>query len=94
MPEKKAPKKTPKLDMPRAIRPGEPGYGEKRKVVHVKNPATGNVKTVRFGDAKLGLHVENEKRRKNYCTRSAGIEGGGKDKTKANFWARRDWKCG
>lgn len=90
--KKGGPKKTPKLDTPRAIRKGEPGYGVKRKVVHVKNPKTGNVKTIRFGDAKLGLGVNSAKRRKSYCARSAGIKGKG-DKTTANYWARRDWKC-
>lgn len=90
--KKGGPKRTPVLDTPRALRQGEPGYGKKRKVVYVKNPATGNVKTIRFGDAKLGLGVNSPARRKSYCARSKGIKGKG-DKTTANYWARKDWKC-
>ena len=61
--KKGGPKKTPVLDKPRALRQGEPGYGKKRKVVYVKNPKTGNVKTIKFGDAKLGLGVSSPARR-------------------------------
>lgn len=90
--KKSGPKKTPVLDRPRALQKGESGYGKKRKVVHVRNPKTGNVKTIKFGDAKLGLGVGSPARRKAYCARSAGIKGKG-DKLTANYWARRDWKC-
>ena len=45
--------KTVTLNRPRAIRKGSPGYGKKRKEVFVKNPATGKVKRIAFGDAKL-----------------------------------------
>ena len=48
--------KTVTLNKPRAIRKGSPGYGKKRKEVFVKNPATGKVKRIAFGDAKLGMH--------------------------------------
>jgi hypothetical protein len=90
--KKGGPKKTPVLDRPRALRQGEPGYGVKRKVVYVRNPKTGNVKTIKFGDAKLGLGVSSPSRRKSYCARSSGIKGKG-NKLTANYWARKDWKC-
>ena len=72
-----------KLNTPRPLRKGETGYGKKRKVVFVKNPST-------FGDAKLGMHKNNPKRKKSYCARSKNL---GSDKMKANYWARRDWGC-
>ncbi len=90
--KKGGPKRTPKLNTPRTLRKGEVGYGKKRKVVYVKNPATGNVKTIRFGDAKLGLGVSSPARRKSYCARSSGL-GRLKDKLSANYWARLDWRC-
>ena len=79
-----------KLNTPRALRKGETGYGKKRKVVFVKNPSTGRVKKITFGDAKLGMHKNNKKRKKAYCSRSKGL---GSDRMKANYWARRDWGC-
>lgn len=90
--KKGGPKKTPKLNSPRALRKGEPGYGKKRKVVFVKNPKTGRIKTIRFGDAKLGLGVNSPSRRRSYCARSKG-QGNLKNKLSANYWARKDWKC-
>jgi len=79
-----------KLNTPRALRKGETGYGKKRKVVFVKNPSTGRVKKITFGDAKLGMHKNNKARKKSYCARSAGIKS---DRCSANYWARRDWDC-
>jgi hypothetical protein len=82
--------KTVKLNSPRALRKGEAGYGKKRKVVFVKNPSTGRVKKITFGDANLGMHKNDKKRKKAYCARSSGL---GSDRMKANYWARRDWGC-
>jgi len=90
--KKGGPKRTPKLNAPRALRKGEAGYGKKRKVVYVRNPKTGNIKTIKFGDAKLGLGVNNKGRRRSYCARSSGQKGT-KNKLSANYWARKDWKC-
>jgi len=82
--------KTVTLNRPRAIRKGSPGYGTKRKEVFVKNPSTGKVKRITFGDAKLGMHKNNPKRKRSYCKRSEKL---GNDRMKANYWARRDWDC-
>jgi len=82
--------KTVTLNKPRAIRKGSPGYGKKRKEVFVKNLATGKVKRIAFGDAKLGMHKNDPKRKKSYCKRSEKL---GNDRMKANYWARRDWDC-
>ena len=82
--------KTVTLNRPRAIPKGSPGHGKKRKEVFVKNPATGKVKRITFGDAKLGMHKNDPKRKKSYCKRSEKL---GNDRMKANYWARRDWDC-
>ena len=82
--------KTVKLNTPRPLRKGETGYGKKRKVVFVKNPSTGNIKKITFGDAKLGMQKNEPKRKISYCKRSERL---GNDRMKANYWARRDWGC-
>lgn len=86
------PKKMPALNKPRPLRKGEAGYGKKRKVVFVKNPATGKVKTIKFGDAKLGMKKNIPARKKSYCARSGGQKNT-KNKLSANYWARKDWGC-
>jgi hypothetical protein len=44
------------LNKPRRIRKGEPSYGKKKFMVKVKNPATGNEKTVKFGDPNMEIN--------------------------------------
>ena len=65
----------------------------KKSKVFVKDPKTGNVKKVNFGDKSMSIKTDQAGRKKSYCARSAGIEGGGKDKTKANYWSRKAWDC-
>ena len=65
----------------------------KKSKVYVKDPKTGNVKKVNFGDKNMTIKKDQPGRKKSYCARSAGIEGGGKDKTKANYWSRKAWDC-
>ena len=78
------------LNKPRRIGKGKPGYGKKTREVFVKDPKTGNIKRVTFGDPNLGAHPGDKKRKRSYCARSKGL---GSDKTKANYWSRRQWKC-
>ena len=63
--------------------------GPKKYQVYVKNPATGNIKKVSFGDAKGGLtaKVSNPKARKAFAARHNCKDK--KDKTKAGYWACR-----
>ena len=65
----------------------------KKSKVFVKDPKTGNVKKVNFGDKNMSIKKDQKGNKASYCARSAGIEGGGKDKTKANYWSRRAWDC-
>ena len=84
--------KTVTLNRPRAIPKGSPGYGKKRKEVFVRGCSSekSKVKRITFGDAKLGMHKNDPKRKKSYCKRSEKL---GNDRMKANYWARRDWDC-
>lgn len=68
-----------------------PGDVKKSKV-YVKDPKTGNVKKVNFGDKNLSIKKHIPARKKSYCARSSG-QGNLTDKTKANYWSRRAWDC-
>lgn len=50
------------------------------------------VKLVRFGDPNMSIKKDQPSRKKSYCARSGGIEGGS-DKFSANYWSRRKWNC-
>tara|TARA_R100000734_G_C3242254_1_gene46518 strand:+ start:205 stop:465 length:261 start_codon:yes stop_codon:yes gene_type:complete len=76
------------LNKPRRIKKGDPGYGKKTREVFVLD--NGRVKRVTFGDPKLGAHPGNARRKKSYCARSKSL---GNDRTKANYWSRKQWKC-
>ena len=63
--------------------------GPKKYQVYVKNPKTGKVKKISFGDVKGGLtaKVNDPKARKSFAARHKCSTK--KDKTKAGFWACR-----
>ena len=68
--------------------------GPKKYKVYVKNPKTGNVKVVNFGDVKGGLtaKVSDPKARKAFAARhQCHLK---KDKTKAGYWSCRLNKFG
>lgn len=72
---------------------GKPMAGDvKKSKVFVKDPSTGNVKKVNFGDKTLSIKKHIPARKKSYCARSSG-QGNLTDKTKANYWSRRAWDC-
>ena len=77
---------------PRRIRKGEPGYGKKKFVVVVKNPKTGNDKTIRFGDANLEIKRDSAKRRKNFRARHNCKDPG--PNTSARYWSCKTWQKG
>lgn len=80
-----AEKKKQKLNSPRRVRKGDPGYGRKKFIVHVKDPSTGNVKTVTFGDPNLSIKGNSPERRKSFLARHNCDNPG--PKTKARYWA-------
>lgn len=71
----------------------KPMRGDVKKFkVYVKGK-DGRVVKVNFGSKDYNIKKNNPDRKKSYCSRSKGIKGGGKDKTKANYWSRRAWNC-
>lgn len=71
-------------------KPRRDKQGDKEMVV--KACSGGKEKIVRYGDANMDLGVDDAKRRKSYCARSAGIKGGD-GKLSANYWSRKRWRC-
>ena len=63
--------------------------GPKKFMVHVKNPKTGNVKTVRFGDPNMKIRKNEPERRKSFRARHNCATA--KDKTTARYWSCRNW---
>jgi hypothetical protein len=74
-----------KLNSPRRIGKNDPGYGRKKFIVHVKNPSTGNIKTVTFGDPNLSIKANNPARRKSFLARHNCDSPG--PKTSAKYWS-------
>ena len=64
----------------------------KKSKVYVRDPSTGNVKKVNFGDKKLSIKKDQPARKRSYCARSSG-QGNLTKKTSANYWSRRAWNC-
>jgi hypothetical protein len=72
---------------------GKPMKGDvKKSKVYVRDPSTGNIKKVNFGDKKLSIKKDQPERKKSYCARSSG-QGNLNKKTSANYWSRRAWDC-
>jgi hypothetical protein len=72
---------------------GKPMKGDvKKSKVYVRDPSTGNVKKVNFGDKKLSIKKDQPGRKRSYCARSSG-QGNLNKKTSANYWSRRAWDC-
>ena len=69
--------------------------GPKKYKVYVKDPKSGNVRVVNFGDVKGGLtaKIADLKARKAFSTRH-GCDTRHKDKTKAGYWSCRLTKFG
>ena len=80
--KKKAKKKTPKLN-----KPMRPPSGGKAYKVYVRDPKTGNIKTVRFGSGGLRAKINNPKARQAFAKRHKCSQK--KDKTKASYWSCR-----
>lgn len=66
--------------------------GPKKFMVRVKDPSTGNVKTVRFGDPNMEIKRDDPERRKAYRARH-GCDNPG-PRTKANYWSCKQWRAG
>ena len=80
-------KKTPKLNKVTRT----PG-GPKKFKVHVRDPKTGNIKTVRFGDPNMEIKRDDPARRRNFRARHNCDNPG--PKTKARYWSCKQWRAG
>jgi hypothetical protein len=65
-----------------------PGDVKKRKV-YVRDPKSGNIKKVEFGDPNMEIKRDNPKRRKSFRARHKCHLA--KDRTTAKYWSCRYW---
>lgn len=76
----------------RTVKLGKPMKGDVKKFkVYVKNPKTGNVKKVNFGDKNMEIKRDDPKRRKNFRARHGCGTSKASDRTKARYWSCRMW---
>lgn len=69
---------------------GKPMRGDVKKFkVFVRDPKSGNVKKVNFGDKKMRIKKSNPKRRKSFRARHNCANPG--PRTKARYWSCRKW---
>jgi hypothetical protein len=69
---------------------GKPMQGDVKKFkVYVKDPKTGNVKKVNFGDPNMRIKKSNPERRKSFRARHNCDNPG--PRTKARYWSCRKW---
>lgn len=84
-----------KCDNPKGLKLNRHRYekhGDKKFIVHVCNPKTGKIKTIRFGAAGMNIKKNNPERRKNFRARhGCDSDPRAKDKTTAKYWACKTW---
>ena len=74
----------------RKVTLNKPMQGDVKKFkVYVKDPSTGNVKKVNFGDKKMRIKKNIPARRKSFRARHHCANPG--PKTKARYWSCRKW---
>jgi hypothetical protein len=74
----------------RKVALGKPMQGDVKKFkVYVKDPVTGNVKKVNFGDKTMRIKKSNPARRKSFRARHNCANPG--PRTKARYWSCRKW---
>ncbi len=70
---------------------GKPMRGDVKKFkVYVKDPKTGNIKKVNFGDPNMRIKKSNPARRKSFRARHHCDTNPG-PRTKARYWSCRNW---
>jgi len=74
----------------------KPMKGDRKKYkVYVKDPSTGNIKKVEFGDPNMSIKRDNPERRKAFRSRHGCDDPSvPKPKTKAKYWAYKFWQKG
>ena len=76
-----------RLNKPRRITKGRPGYGRKKFEVFVKDGS--KVKRVAFGDPNMRIKKNSPARRKSFRARHNCANPG--PKTKARYWSCKKW---
>ena len=76
--------------MPKLNSPDRTPGRAKKMAVKVRNPRTGNIKTVRFGDPNMRIKKSNPARKKSFLARHKCSTPG--PKTKARYWSCRAWR--
>jgi hypothetical protein len=66
--------------------------GPKKFVVYVRDPKTGNIKTVRYGDPNMEIKRDDPERRASFRARHKCDQQ--KDKTTPAYWSCRQWRAG
>ena len=80
-------KKSKKKNTKKLNKPTRDSSGGKAYKVYVKDPKTGNIKTVRFGSGGLRAKINDKKARNAFAARHKCSEK--TDKTKASYWSCR-----
>jgi len=76
----------------RKVQLGKPTRGDVKKFkVFVKDPKTGNVKKVNFGDPNAEIRRDNPAARKSFRARHGCGTERASDRTKAAYWSCRLW---
>jgi hypothetical protein len=76
----------------REVKLGKPTAGDVKKFkVYVKDPKTGNVKKVNFGDPNMEIKRDNPERKKSFRARHGCGTPRASDRTKAAYWSCRMW---
>jgi len=76
----------------REVKLGKPMKGDVKKYkVYVKDPKTGNVKKVEFGDPNMEIRRDNPKARKSFRARHGCGTPRASNRTKAAYWSCRMW---
>jgi hypothetical protein len=74
----------------RSVPLGKPMRGDVKKFkVYVRDPSTGNIKKVNFGDPNMKIKKSNPKRRKSFRARHNCATA--KDRTSARYWSCKKW---
>lgn len=76
----------------RKVKLGKPMRGDVKKYkVYVKDPKTGNVKKVNFGDPNMEIRRDNPKARKSFRARHGCGTKRASNRTKAAYWSCKMW---
>ena len=76
----------------REVKLSKPTAGDVKKFkVYVKDPKTGNVKKVNFGDPDMEIKRDNPERKKSFRARHGCGTPRASDRTKAAYWSCRMW---